>query len=330
MTSTTPQIPIGSGFKASSTAEDVVQGIDLHGKNILVTGGYSGLGAETVRVLLKAGAHVFVPARDVARAKKATVGAGADAAIVEYMDLGKHETVAAYAAAFLARDIPLHVLINNAGIMALPTLQKDARGFELQFATNHLGHFQLTLLLKPALVKANGARVVSVSSFGHTFDTVHLDDVNFEHREYNGVSAYAQSKAANVLFALELDKRWQNEGIRAFSLHPGIIVDTGLAKHTSAEMLKSFGAVDAEGKTIHDPELFQFKNVHEGAATQVFAGVHPKLNGLGGAYLENSEITYTVGHAELKKPNGGAAPHALDHDLAKKLFDLSDKWVFGN
>ena len=208
------QKPLGTGLGASTTAAEVIHGISLHGQTAIVTGGYSGIGRETARILRSAGAQVIVPARDVARAKAALAGVDAR---VEPMDLLDPASIDAFAGRFLAAGQPLHLLINSAGIMAVP-LQRDSRGYELQFATNHLGHFQLTLSLLPALRQAGGARIVSVSSWGHHFSPVLFDDPHFEQRAYEPWAGYGQSKTANILFALALDERFAAEGIRAFAV----------------------------------------------------------------------------------------------------------------
>src|SRR5262245_43584808 len=213
----TPQAPIGSGFGAATTAAEIVRGRNLSGKIAIVTGGYSGIGRETARVLRAAGARVIVPTRDRDRAAKALYGIDVE---IEAMDLLDPASIDAFAARFEAGGSPLHILINSAGIMACP-LTRDAHGYEAQFATNHLGHFQLVARLMPALRRAKGARVVSVSSWGHRRSPVVFDDPNFERRDYDRWSAYGQSKTANILFALALDQRAKGDGIRAFSLHPG-------------------------------------------------------------------------------------------------------------
>jgi len=192
----TPQTPIKSGFFATSTAEDVIRGIDLTGKTAIVTGGYSGLGRETARVLRQAGASVIVPARDVERAKGALKDIGG--VDVWPMDLLDPASIDAFAERFLALGRQLHILVTNAGIMALPTRILDARGHELQFATNHLGHFQLTRRLWPALVQAQGARVVALSSRAHRFAPVTFEDIDFERRPYDPWTSYGQSKTANI------------------------------------------------------------------------------------------------------------------------------------
>ncbi|HEY9264040.1 MAG TPA: SDR family NAD(P)-dependent oxidoreductase, partial [Mycobacterium sp.] len=218
------QHPRGFGFAAASTADDVVAGIDLSGRNIVVTAGHVGLGLETTRALSKAGASVTVASRHPDRA--ATAVAGLDRVDVAPLDLLDPASIEAFASRYLASGRPLHVLINNAGIMG-GELVRDARGYEAQFATNHLGHFQLTLGLLPALRAAHGARVVNVSSGGHRLSDIRWDDPHFT-EGYEGMVAYGQSKTANVLFAVELDRRWAADGIRGYALHPGIAFGTNL------------------------------------------------------------------------------------------------------
>ena len=327
----TPQTPIGSGFTAASTAADVIQGIDLTGKIAIVTGGYSGLGRETVRVFLKASAHVIVPARDVERAKTALHDAGG--AEIMHMDLADPASVDRFSKQFLASGRPLHILVNSAGIMALPELTRDARGHELQFATNHLGHFQLTLGLWPALVKAQAARVISVSSMAHRFSPVVFDDIDFERRPYDPWSAYGQSKTANVLFAVALDRRGQKAGIRAFALHPGGIIDTGLGKHMSTDALKARGVLDADGRPVIDPAR-GLKTVPQGTATQVWCATSPRLDGLGGVYCENADIA-PLGEGQAN-PRGmagdtlrqmGVLPYAVDHAAAAQLWTVTEQML---
>ena len=326
----TPQAPIDTGFTPASMASDVIRGIDLSGKVAIVTGGYSGIGRETARVFRNAGARVVVPARDIDRAQTALSGiAGVE---ILPMDLVDPASVDAFADRFLATGQPLHILVNSAGIMAVPELTRNSRGHELQFATNHLGHFQLASRLWPALVKAQGARVVSVSSMGHRFSPVVFDDIDFEHRPYNPWAAYGQSKTANVLFAVELDHRGQSEGIRAFALHPGGIVETGLVKHLSEDALKSAGALNAEGTPIIDPDK-GLKNVEQGAATQVWCATDPRLDGMGGVYCENSEIS-RIWHEggdqfSIDGPlnEGGVMPYAVDREAAARLWTVSQQML---
>ncbi|OIQ87411.1 2,3-dihydro-2,3-dihydroxybenzoate dehydrogenase [mine drainage metagenome] len=324
---TTSQTPIGSGFGKASTADEVIAGIDLTGKTAIVTGGYSGLGLETVRVFLAAGARVIVPTRDVGRAKAALTKFAA--AEIWPMDLLDPASIDAFVQRFLAEGTPLHILVNSAGIMALPELTLDGRGHELQFATNHLGHFQLTLRLWPALQAAHGARVVAVSSLGHRFSPVVFDDIDFRHRPYSPFAAYAQSKTANALFAVELDKRGMPDGIRAFAVHPGGIVETNLGKHIDPAMLRDLGAIDAEGKAIIAPER-GFKTPSMGAATQVWCATSPQLIDRGGVYCEDCDVSAPLAPPEGEYllgdtlGQGGVFPHAVDPVAAEKLWTLSE------
>ncbi|MGW1208546.1 oxidoreductase [Streptomyces sp. NPDC002499] len=323
---TTAQRPLGSGFGAASTAEDVIKGIDLTGKVAIVTGGYSGIGLETARVLRGAGAEVVVPARDPERAAAALKDVpGVE---VAHLDLLDPASVDAFAEKFLASGRPLHILVNSAGIMATP-LTRDARGYEVQFATNHLGHFQLVARLWPALVAARGARVVSVSSRGFRFAGVDFDDLNFEHRPYEPFVAYGQSKTANALFAVELDRRGRAEGVRAFSVHPGTIIDTGLAKHISDDVIRAAGAVDEEGRPVRDPAR-QLKTIEQGAATSVWCATSPQLDGLGGDYCENCDISPLVAAADEDAWRAGAETpgvlgYAVDPVAAARLWEVSER-----
>ena len=314
----TQQAPLPSGFGPASTSHDVIRGIDLTGKIAIVTGGYSGIGIDTVRALVSAGAQVTVPARDLERARKNLDGIAN--VRIEPMDLMDPVSVDAFAERFLAVDTPLHILINSAGIMMNP-LTRDARGYESQFATNHLGHYQLTLRLWPALRRANGARVVAVSSRGHRLSPVDFNDVNFEQRPYDKRVAYGQSKTANALFALKLDELGQPYGVRAFSLHPGGIV-TELARHLTVEELLATGFVTEEGKPIFDPSR-DMKTPAQGAATSVWCATSPQLDGLGGVYCENSDIASKV--ATDSTGMWGVRPWAIDPDEAEQLWTLSER-----
>ncbi|MDB5562823.1 MAG: oxidoreductase [Hyphomicrobiales bacterium] len=311
------QIPFGSGFGAANTAEEVIGDIDLRGKTALITGGYSGLGLETARVLAKAGAKVIVPARDREKAK-AALSTIPDVEL-EVLDLMAPAFIDALADRFLASGRPLHILINSAGIMASP-LKRDARGFEAQFSTNHLGHFQLTARLLPALQRAEGARVVSVSSRGHRIGGIDFEDPNFVRRDYDKWVAYGQSKTANALFALGLDGRGEAHGIRAFSLHPGTIL-TDLARSLSDAEIKAFDVHDADGTLRVDPEG-DLKSVGQGAATSVWCATSPQLVGRGGVYCENCDIAELAPVGDTRKT--GVRPWAADPILADRLWSLSE------
>lgn len=314
---TIPQSPLHSGFNARTTAIEVLGGRDLSGRHAIITGGYSGLGLETVRVLSKAGARVTVPARDLATAQAALQGiAGVDIAALDLLDPG---SIDAFAGAWLATGAPLHMLVNSAGIMASP-LQRDTRGYEAQFATNHLGHFQLTARLWPALRRANGARVVSVSSRGHVIAPVDLNDPNFVHRPYDKWHAYAQSKNANALFAVELDRRGAAHGVRAFSLHPGSIL-TPLTRHLDLDDLRRVGALDEHGQ-INPPPQSGFKTVEQGAATAVWCATSAQLDGHGGVYCEDCDIAALMADDAM---GAGVRRSAVDPQLARRLWTLSEQ-----
>ncbi|MGY2292522.1 SDR family NAD(P)-dependent oxidoreductase [Pseudomonas sp. SDO528_S397] len=327
----TAQTPICSGFSRASTTADIIKGVDLVGKVAIVTGGYSGLGLETARTLASAGARIIVPARDVERARRAIaeVGGGME---VQSMDLTDPRSIDHFARDFVETALPLHLLINNAGIMALPEFKRDGQGNELQFSTNHLGHFRLTLRLWPALVRAGGARVVSVSSAGHRFSPVVFDDINFERRDYDAFKAYGQSKTANILFAVGLDRRGKDEGIRAFALHPGGIAGTNLGTHVGVEMLKKTGFVDENGRPIVDLAR-DMKSVPQGAATHVWCAVSPQLNGKGGVFCADSDITPVL--PEGSSPNlttedrtnrgTGVQAFAVDSNAAEALWRRSEE-----
>jgi Dehydrogenases with different specificities (related to short-chain alcohol dehydrogenases) len=324
------QRPINSGFNAASTTADVMAGIDLSGKTAIVTGGYSGLGLETVRVLTSAGASVIVPARDINKAADALKDLkNVEIGEMDFLDPG---SIDAFAAKFLASGHPLHTLVNSAGIMALPKLTLDKRGYEYHFATNHLGHFQLTLRLIPALRRAKGARVVSLSARAHQLSKVFFDDPNFEHREYRPMLGYAQSKTANILFAVGLDAREKANGIRAFAVHPGSII-TNLGRNFTPEQLRTFDVIDEQGKPIIDPEK-GLKTVEQGAATQVWCATSPQLEGIGGVYCADVNIAPLAQLEEGKKMNDveasenrliGVMPYAVDTEEANRLWNLSEK-----
>ena len=314
---TTLQTPLHSGFDARTPATEALAGRDLSGMQAIVTGGASGLGLETVRVLAGAGARVLVPARDPQQAQAALHGmAGVEVAALDLLD---PQSIDAFAAAFLATGRALHVLVNGAGIMATPLL-RDARGYEAQFATNHLGHFQLTARLWPALRQAQGARVVCVSSLGHRQAGVDLDDPHFVHQPYDKWRAYAQSKSANALFALELDRRAAAHGVRAFSLHPGAIL-TPLVRHLDLDDLRRVGALDDEGQ-VNPPPQSGFKNVAQGAATAVWCATSAQLDGIGGVYCEDCDIAALVADDST---GPGVRRWAVDPAQARRLWALSEQ-----
>lgn len=307
----TAQHKIGSGFGATSTADDVLGGIDLTGKLAIVTGGYSGIGLETTRALTRAGARVVVPARRPEDAREALEDVpGVE---VDELDLGDLESVRGFAERFLASGRTVDIVINGAGVMACPETRVGP-GWESQFAINHLGHFALVNRLWPALVPG-GARVVAVSSGGHHLTGVRWDDVHWQHG-YDKWAAYGQAKTANVLFAVHLDRLAKGVGVRAFALHPGAIL-TPLQRHMAKEEMVERGWIDENGAPLN-PE--GFKNPQQGAATQAWAATSPQLAGLGGVYLEDCEV------AEPAAADGamrGVKDWAVDPEQAARLWELS-------
>ncbi|WP_354700674.1 FabG-like 3-oxoacyl-(acyl-carrier-protein) reductase [Paraconexibacter sp. AEG42_29] len=310
----TPQQPVGSGFGYRSTAAEVVDGVDLTGRLAIVTGGYSGLGLETVRALAGAGAQVVVPARRPVAAQEAL--ADIPGTEVDELDLADLLSVAAFAGRFVASGRSLDILINNAAVMACPETRVGPDGWEAQLATNHLGHFALAAGLWPALIAGNGARVVALSSTGHKLSAIRFDDLQFA-TGYDKWQAYGQAKTANSLFAVELDARGQASGVRAFAVHPGGIM-TPLQRHLGREEMIASGWMDSDGNVSE-----RFKTVEQGAATSVWAATAPRLQGLGGVYCENCEVAErTVPGAEDARIRGVDA-HAVDPDDAARLWAVS-------
>ncbi|MGW7823679.1 SDR family NAD(P)-dependent oxidoreductase [Streptomyces puniciscabiei] len=308
----TAQHKIGSGFGATSTAEDVLQGIDLTGKLALVTGGYSGIGLETTRALARAGAHVVVPARRPATAEQAL--SDVPGVELDELDLGDLESVRGFAERFLASGRNIDMVINSAGIMACPETRVGP-GWEAQFATNHLGHFALVNRLWPAIAPG-GARVVSVSSRGHHFSGIRWDDIHWR-QGYDKWEAYGQAKTANVLFAVQLDKLGRDAGVRAFALHPGGII-TPLQRHLPKEEMIERGWIDEDGNVLN-PE--GFKTPPQGAATQVWAATSPQLDGFGGVYLEDCDIAEPAPEGDAER--SGVKDWAIDPEQAARLWELS-------
>jgi NAD(P)-dependent dehydrogenase (short-subunit alcohol dehydrogenase family) len=284
---------------------------DLHDITALVTGGYAGIGLETTRALADAGARVVVGARSLDKARVAL--AGMERVAIAPLDLADPASIDAFAAGFLASGRPLHVLVNNAGIAATP-LARDARGLERQLATNHVGHFQLTMRLWPALRRAGGARVVTVSSRGHHRGPFDFDDPSFARRPYDKWLAYGRSKTANALFALALDARGAREGIRSFSVHPGAIL-TELTRDIPAEEQAALRAATA----------YVYRTPEQGAATSVWCATSAQLAGMGGVYCEDVDIATPI--AADATSVTGVKPWALDRAAAERLWALSEAWT---
>lgn len=313
------QNKLGSGFDEKSTTTDVIKGIDLTGKIAIVTGGNTGIGLETTKTLAAAGAVVIVAARDIEKAKKNLEGVAN--VEIEAMDAMNPSSIDAFAAKLLNSNRPLHLLIHNAGIMWVP-LRYDNRGYESQLATNYLAQFHLTAQLFPALKKADGARVINVSSLGHQMGPFNFEDPNFLNREYETLQAYGQSKTASNLFALELDNRAKELNIRAFSLHPGSIGGTELAREASIEMFQKMGFLDADGNML--PEVAaNLKTIPQGAATTVWCATSPLLDNIGGVYCEDADIALLANENSIG--TSGVEQYSLDEASAKKLWDVSEK-----
>ncbi len=306
-----------SSFGFSTTADEVIEGIDLSGRRAVVTGASGGLGAETARVLSGAGAAVTLTARDLPKGEQvaASIRDASPGAELEVMELELHrpDSVRRFAKEWLSRHSRLNLLINNAGVMACPLARTD-EGWEMQVATCHLGHFLLTALLAPALRAGAPARIVNVSSGGHRFSPVLLDDPHFERRDYDKWQAYGQAKTANILHAVELDRRLARSGVRAFAIHPGAIV-TELGRHLQKEDIELMNSRVPGGG-------LKFKPVEAGAATQVFAATAPELEGSGGLYLEDVHVS---GMNSDEASVGGYKPWAVDLDSAERLWSLSEE-----
>ena len=308
-------------FGASTTAAEAIDGADLHGRRAVVTGASSGIGVETARVLAAAGADVTLAVRDtdagarVAARLESALPPGSGQLTVRRLDLADRSTVAAFVAGW---DGPLHILVDNAGVMALPQLTRTPDGRDTQFAVNHLGHFALAVGLHPALAAADGARIVSVSSIGHLFSPVVFDDLDYRFRPYDPWTSYGQSKTANALFAVGAAERWADDGITANALMPGNIADTSLARHLDMQQVTDF---IASGQLALPPQ----KTVEQGAATSVLLAASPTVQGVTGRYFEDcapaEPVTGRTGAV------GGVAPYALDRDNAARLWTVSQELV---
>jgi NAD(P)-dependent dehydrogenase (short-subunit alcohol dehydrogenase family) len=321
------QQPIGTGFTAASTVDDVLAGLDLTGKNVIVTGGHSGLGLVTTRALAEAGASVTVGSRDTDRAAAAV--AGIERVEVGRLDLMDPTSIDAFVERYLDSGRPLHVLINNAGYPAPAEIVRDARGYEAQFAVNHLGHFQLTLGLRAALRAAGGARVVTTTSGAQRMSDILWDDPNFTDGGYDPGLAYAQSKTANVLFTVELDRRWSGDGIRAFAPHPGVVAATSFNSAVGVAAQRAQGLIDDAGRLVIDPERGK-KTEAQGAATIVFGAASPLLADIGGVYLNNSDVSQLDDNQPpptAQEVTADVVSHSVDPESARRLWALSERLV---
>jgi NAD(P)-dependent dehydrogenase (short-subunit alcohol dehydrogenase family) len=309
---------ITTPFGATTTAAEVIAGVDLSGRRAVVTGGSSGLGVETARALAGAGAEVTLAVRNVEAGERTaediTATTGNKRVLVAPLDLADQASVAAFGSAWTG---PLHILVNNAGIMATPLL-RTAQGWEMQFATNHLGHFALAVGLHAALAAAGDARIVAVSSVGHVNGNVDFDDINFDRRPYDPWLAYGQSKTANVLFAVEAARRWAADGITANALNPGRIGSTNLSRYLN--QVASAPAAFESGSTT---SAVSVKNIEQGAATSVLLAGSPLVEGVTGRYFEDCD------EAGPHQPGvrRGVAAYALDPQAADRLWRVSTEMI---
>ena len=318
-TSNRVQAKLGSGLDPKSEPSDILTGKDLTGKVAVVTGGYSGIGLETTRALAAAGAKVYVPVRNVDKAAETLATIKRGELIPLPMDLGDFASVRRFVAEMLENESQIDLLINNAGIMACPEARIEG-GWESQFGVNHLGHFVLTKGLLPALLAADSPRVVCLSSIGHRRGGVNFEDINFEKTPYEKWTAYAQAKTANALFALGLDMKYADQGLRAFSVHPGGIM-TPLQRHLQNEEMIALGWLDENGN-LSELAAALFKSTTQGCTTTLWAATSDMLDGKGGLYCEDCDV------AELADEDTpryfGVAQWAVDPDLAVKLWELSE------
>ena len=312
-------------FGAESTTDDVLAGVDLSGKRVLVTGASAGLGVETARVLAAHGAQVVGAVRDLDKGRRATEAVRAGAAngggleLIQ-LDLASLASVRAAADALVAAGKLFDVVIANAGVMATP-FGHTVDGFETQFGTNHLGHFVLVNRIA-ALIKPGG-RLVNLSSAGHRFSDVDLEDPNFEHTPYTEFGAYGRSKTANILFAVEFDRRHRARGVRATAVHPGVI-ETELGRHMTPEVIKALMDSVAASAAAAGAPAFTYKSIPQGAATSVWSGFVAPAEAVGGLYCEDCHVAELQENPDVR---GGVRAYALDGDRAKALWAKSEAMV---
>jgi NAD(P)-dependent dehydrogenase (short-subunit alcohol dehydrogenase family) len=306
-----------SGFGWATTTDEVLEGKDLSGCTVFITGANSGLGQETARAMASKGAHVIMAGRDQAKLDEAVAAIRADVPSAELdtitVDLGSLESIRASTSRSRQRFAKIDILINNAGVMATPfTHTKD--GFEMQFGTNHLGHFALTGELMPLIERGTTKRIVNLSSRGHHMGPVHFDDPNFVHRPYDPWSSYGQSKTANILFTVGLEQHFAVLGIHAYAVHPGGI-QTNLGRHMTPEMMEALIA-----RVTTSDSGFAWKTIPQGAATSCWAATAPELEGQGGVYCEDCHVA----EVDDVSSKGGVRTYALNPSYAEQLWALSE------
>ena len=305
---------ITTRFNATTTATEAAAGLDLSGTRAVVTGASSGIGLESARVLAAAGANVTLAVRDTTAGGRAALditashpNASVDVCPLDLLDRSSIEAFSRY------WDGPLHLLINNAGVMGFPELQTTTTGLEAQFATNHLGHFALSVGLHAPLAAAQGARVVSLSSVAHRRSSVVFDDISFTNRPYDPVLAYGQSKTANILFAVQATHLWASDGITANAVHPGPIVETGLYRHLDSSVVDNIATTYAQ------------RTIKQGASTTVVVATAPELDGVGGRYFEDCNEAPVLELSALDAAGPGVARYALDPEAAERLWAASQR-----
>lgn len=315
------QAPIQSGFHAKSTASEVIANIDLTGKTAIVTGGYSGIGLETVRALADKGVTVIVPVRSEAKARETLAGVAGDIRTAP-MDLSNLETIKSFVTSITAEIGHLDLLINNAGVMASP-MSRVGAGWESQFGICHMGHFALTNALLPLIKSTSGARVVSLSSTAHKMSDILWDDIQFETAAYDKWRAYGQAKTANALFANALSRRLKDAGGLAFSVHPGGIF-TPLQRHLPKEEMIALGWLGEDGEPS---ELAKagFKSPEQGASTTLWAATSPMLEGVPGVYCEDANIAAATDSDSPTARYMGVDAHACDDASAERLWEISER-----
>jgi len=312
------QARLDSGFAAKSEPSDILAGIELTGKSVIFTGGYSGIGLETTRALAGAGAKVYVPVRNPAKAEENLSDVGGEV-LVDAMDLADLASVHDYASLITERETKIDLLINNAGIMACPET-RIGNNWESQFAVNHIGHFVLTNDLLPILLSADAPRVVCLSSIGHRRSDILWDDIHFHATPYEKWTAYAQAKTANALFALGLDLKFHDQGLQAFSVHPGGIL-TPLQRHLANEEMQELGWTDAEGNLSEQASAL-FKTPTQGCTTTLWAATSLQLADCGGQYCEDCDIADLA--TEESPRYFHVAPWATNHESALKLWEMTE------
>jgi NAD(P)-dependent dehydrogenase (short-subunit alcohol dehydrogenase family) len=310
-----------TGFSQESTASEVIHGIDLSGKRAIVTGGSSGIGVETARALSSAGAEVTLAVRDVTSGEQVAgeiSGKTGNPVHVGRVELADPTSVAEFAAGWSG---PLHLLVNNAGIMAVPERELTNQGWELHFATNHLGHLGLAQALHDSLAAAGSARIVSLTSRGHVRSPVVFNDIQFAERAYDPYLAYGQSKTANILFAVEATRRWAADGIVANAVHPGAIEATRLGRHIPQQGMQNFKS----------NAIYTWKTVGQGAATSVLVASSPSLDGVGGRYFEDCNPAEVLPEGtDFAAVGHGVAWYAVDPGNAERLWDISTELLAAN